>query len=135
MGDQTIAGRKPEPKERTKSRRAARNRDAAKPQPRGPQRTDVITAFLKKAYAELHPTGVLLSLDVFGVMAWQRQVDLAHTGQDIVGMAHYCDVLSPMIYPSHFFGMDNIPHPGDEPAHFIGESMDRFELITNGQPA
>ena len=104
----------------------------AKAAPRGPQRTDVITAFLKKAYAELHPTGVLLSLDVFGVMAWQRQVDLAHTGQDIVGMAHYCDVLSPMIYPSHFFGMDNIPHPGDEPAHFIGESMDRFELITKG---
>jgi hypothetical protein len=100
--------------------------------PRGPQRTDVITAFLKKAYAELHPTGVLLSLDVFGVMAWQRSVDLSHTGQDIVGMAHYCDVLSPMIYPSHFFGMDNIPHPGDEPAHFIGESMDRFELITKG---
>jgi hypothetical protein len=105
---------------------------AAKAAPRGPQRTDVITAFLKKAYAELHPTGVLLSLDVFGVMAWQRQVDLAHTGQDIVGMAHYADVLSPMIYPSHFFGMDNIPHPGDEPAHFIGESMDRFELITKG---
>jgi hypothetical protein len=102
------------------------------PKPKGPQRTDVITGFLKKAYAELHPTGVLLSLDVFGVMAWQRQVDLAHTGQDIVGMAHYCDVLSPMIYPSHFFGMDNIPHPGDEPAHFIGESMDRFELITKG---
>jgi len=99
--------------------------------PAGIQRTDVITGFLKKAYAELHPTGVLLSLDVFGVMAWQRQVDLAHTGQDIVGMAHYCDVLSPMIYPSHFFGMDNIQHPGDEPAHFIGESMARFELITH----
>jgi hypothetical protein len=99
--------------------------------PTAPQRTDVITAFLKKAYAELHPTGVLLSLDVFGVMAWQRQVDLSHTGQDIVGMAHYCDVLSPMIYPSHFFGMDNIPHPGDEPAHFIDESMARFELITH----
>ncbi|MCU1303374.1 MAG: hypothetical protein JWQ87_3658 [Candidatus Sulfotelmatobacter sp.] len=100
--------------------------------PRGYQRSDVITAFLKKAYAELHPTGVLLSLDVFGVMAWQRPVDLAHTGQDIVGMAKYCDVLSPMIYPSHFFGMDNIAHPGDAPEHFIGESMARFELITKG---
>jgi hypothetical protein len=100
--------------------------------PRGPQRSDVIAAFLKKAYSELHPTGVLLSLDVFGVMAWQRQVDLSHTGQDIVQMARYCDILSPMIYPSHFFGMDNIAHPGDEPAHFIGESMDRFMLITKG---
>jgi hypothetical protein len=100
--------------------------------PRGPQRSDAITSFLQKAYAELHPTGVLLSLDVFGVMAWQRPVDLSHTGQDIVGMAKYCDVLSPMIYPSHFFGMDNIAHPGDAPEHFIGESMARFELITKG---
>jgi hypothetical protein len=99
------------------------------------KRSDVITNFLKKAYGELHPAGVLLSLDVFGVMAWQRPVDLSHTGQDIVGMAHYCDVLSPMIYPSHFFGMDGIEHPGDEPAHFIGESMDRFELITKGSGA
>jgi hypothetical protein len=105
---------------------------ACTPEARGPQRSDVIAEFLKKAYSELHPTGVLLSLDVFGVMAWQRRVDLSHTGQDIVQMARYCDVLSPMIYPSHFFGMDGIAHPGDEPAHFIGESMDRFELITKG---
>ncbi len=95
-------------------------------------RTDVITDFLKHAYGEIHPNGVLLSLDVFGVMAWQRSVDLAHTGQDIVGMAKFCDVLSPMIYPSHFFGMDGYAHPGDAPEHFIGESMDRFELITKG---
>ena len=32
-------------------------------------RSDVIVSFLKKAYAEIHPTGALLSLDVFGVMA------------------------------------------------------------------
>ncbi|MGA9041994.1 MAG: putative glycoside hydrolase [Terriglobales bacterium] len=95
-------------------------------------RSDVIADFLKHAYAELHPTGTLLSLDVFGIMAWQRQVDLSHTGQDIVRMAQYCDVLSPMIYPSHFFGMDGIAHPGDAPEHFIGESMERFEKITQG---
>jgi hypothetical protein len=95
-------------------------------------RADVIADFLKHAYAELHPKGVLLSLDVFGIMAWQRQVDLAHTGQDIVLMAKSCDVLSPMIYPSHFFGMDGIAHPGDAPEHFIGESMERFEKITAG---
>jgi hypothetical protein len=65
-------------------------------------------------------------------MAWQRPVDLAHTGQDIVAMAKHCDVLSPMIYPSHFFGMDGIAHPGDAPEHFIGESMERFKKITQG---
>jgi hypothetical protein len=94
------------------------------------QRSEVIADFLKRAYAQVHPTGVLLSVDVFGVMAWQRPVDLSHTGQDIVAMAKHCDVLSPMIYPSHFFGMDGIAHPGDAPEHFIGESMDRFKLIT-----
>jgi hypothetical protein len=94
------------------------------------QRSDVIADFLKRAYAEIHPTGVLLSLDVFGVMAWQRPVDLSHTGQDIVAMSKHCDVLSPMIYPSHFFGMDGYAKPGDAPEHFIGESMDRFKLIT-----
>jgi hypothetical protein len=95
-------------------------------------RSDVIADFLKHAYAELHPTGALLSLDVFGIMAWQRPVDLGHTGQDIVRMAKSCDVLSPMIYPSHFFGMDGIAHPGDAPEHFIGVSMERFEKITQG---
>jgi len=95
-------------------------------------RADVIADFLKRAYAEIHPTGALLSLDVFGIMAWQRQVDLSHTGQDIVRMEQYCDVLSPMIYPSHFFGMDGIASPGDAPEHFIGESMERFEKITQG---
>jgi hypothetical protein len=98
--------------------------------PKMTQRSEVIADFLDRAYAQIHPTGVLLSLDVFGVMAWQRPVDLSHTGQDIVAMAKHCDVLSPMIYPSHFFGMDGIAHPGDAPEHFIGESMDRFKLIT-----
>jgi len=96
------------------------------------QRSDVIADFLKRAYAEIHPAGALFSLDVFGIMAWQRQVDLSHTGQDIVAMAKHCDVLSPMIYPSHFFGMDGIARPGDAPEHFIGESMDRFMKITQG---
>jgi hypothetical protein len=101
-----------------------------RPKTRDLQRSEVIADFLKRAYAEIHPTGALFSLDVFGVMAWQRPVDLSHTGQDIVAMAKQCDVLSPMIYPSHFFGMDGIARPGDAPEHFIGESMDRFKLIT-----
>ena len=100
--------------------------------PKGWQRSDVIANFLRHAYETIHPTGALFSLDVFGVMAWQRQVDLSHTGQDIVRMARHCDVLSPMIYPSHFFGMDGYSDPGDAPEHFISESMDRFRKITDG---
>lgn len=95
-------------------------------------RDDVIANFLDRAYGELHPMGVLVSLDVFGIMAWQRQVDLSHTGQDIVKMARHADVISPMIYPSHFFGMDGYQAPGDAPEHFISISMDRFAKITAG---
>ncbi len=92
-------------------------------------RSKVISDFLSRAYAELHPLGVLVSLDVFGVMAWQRPVDLAHTGQDIAAIARFCDVLSPMIYPSHFFRM-GYARPGDAPEHFIGASMERLLEIT-----
>lgn len=94
------------------------------------KRSDVIWRFVEQAHKELQPYGVLFSLDVFGVVAWQRPVDVSHTGQDIPQMAKYCDVLSPMIYPSHFFGMDGYALPGDAPEHFIGESMDRFGKIT-----
>jgi hypothetical protein len=45
-------------------------------------------------------------------------------------MAKHCDLLSPMIYPSHFFGMDGYALPGDAPEHFISTSMARFETIT-----
>lgn len=93
-------------------------------------RDDVIADFLDRAYSQLHPMGVLVSLDVFGIMAWQRQVDLGHTGQDITKMAKHCDVISPMIYPSHFFGMDGYKAPGDAPEHFISVSMDRFDKVT-----
>jgi hypothetical protein len=93
-------------------------------------RAQVIADFLSRAYTEMHKEGVLLSLDVFGVMAWQRSVDLAHTGQDIPLISRYCDVLSPMIYPSHFFGMDGYKDPGDAPEHFISMSMQRFQKVT-----
>jgi hypothetical protein len=93
-------------------------------------RSDVINDFLSRAYKELHPLGVLVSVDVFGIMAWQRPLDLQHTGQDIPAMARLCDVLSPMVYPSHFFGMDGYRRPGDAPEHFVAESMQRFADIT-----
>jgi hypothetical protein len=96
------------------------------------RRADVIVDFVSRAYRELKPMGVLFSLDVFGVVAWQRPVDVASVGQDIARLAQNCDVLSPMIYPSHFFGMDGYAQPGDAPEHFISESMERFEKVTAG---
>ena len=95
-------------------------------------RSQIITDFVARAYDELHPRGVLVSLDVFGVMAWARPVDLRLTGQNIAELARHCDVISPMIYPSHFFHFDGYVDPGDAPEHFISESMRRFEEATKG---
>jgi hypothetical protein len=74
----------------------------------------------------------MFSIDVFGVMAWAKPVDLRHTGQNIADLARHVDVMSPMIYPSHFFGFDSYKVPGDAPEHFISESMQRFERATAG---
>ena len=90
-------------------------------------RSKVITDFVTRATDTLHPLGVLVSLDVFGVMAWAKQVDLVLTGQNIHDLSRHCDIISPMIYPSHFFGFDGYSDPGDAPEHFISESMQRFE--------
>ena len=94
------------------------------------QRSNVITQFVAEAYSQLHPRRVLLSLDVFGVLAWDHRADVASTGQDLRALVPYCDVLSPMIYPSHFFGMDGYAYPGDAPRHFISEAMKRFSQMT-----
>lgn len=97
----------------------------------GAARADFISNFLYKAQQELKPSGVHISIDVYGVMAWARDVDLNATGQDVVSLAYYCDVMCPMIYPSHFFGnFDGISDPGDAPQHFINAGMDRFNSIT-----
>ncbi|MGD0224229.1 MAG: putative glycoside hydrolase [Terriglobia bacterium] len=95
-------------------------------------RTKIITDFVARATDTLHPLGVLVSLDVFGVMAWAKPVDLVLTGQNIHDLSRHCDILSPMIYPSHFFGFDGYRDPGDAPEHFISESMERFERATAG---
>src|SRR5260370_10988538 len=65
-------------------------------------------------------------------MSWQRELVRGDTGRDMVRVAQYCDVLSPMIARSRFFGMDNYKLPGDAPEHFISISMDRYAKVTAG---
>jgi len=95
-------------------------------------RSKIITDFVARATDTLHPLGVLVSIDVFGIMAWARPIDLNHTGQNIHDLSRHCDIISPMIYPSHFFGFDGYRDPGDAPERFISESMQRFEQATAG---
>jgi hypothetical protein len=79
-------------------------------------RTGVIRDFVREVHAVTKARGVPLSLDVFGVIALGKRVDIDALGQDLVLLAPECEVLSPMVYPSHyakgFYGFDE---PGAHP--------------------
>jgi hypothetical protein len=79
-------------------------------------RVGVIRDFVREVHAVTKARGVPLSLDVFGVIALGKRVDIDALGQDLPVLAPECEALSPMIYPSHyskgFYGFDE---PGAHP--------------------
>lgn len=63
-------------------------------------RTEVIAEFVAKAREALHPLGARVSVDIFGYAA---SVPAAEgIGQDFVEISRHVDVISPMVYPSHY---------------------------------
>jgi len=98
------------------------------------RRRTAISGFLAAAREQLSGHRVVISADLFGIMAWGRVDDLALTGQHVPTIASLVDVICPMIYPSHFRpGFDGIRQPGDDPAYFIGEGTRRFRELVAGQ--
>lgn len=92
------------------------------------KKEDTITLFLKRAYQELQPFHVYVSIDIFGVVAWGHSGDIAQTGQRISKLGNYCDVISPMLYPSHFNdNFKGFKHPGDNPYYFISEGVKKVQ--------
>ena len=95
----------------------------------------VISHFLKRAYGEISGKNARLSIDIFGVVAWGKEVDIGKTGQRIEELYKYCDVISPMLYPSHFDNdFDGFTNPGDEPYYFIKEGTKRTKARSGGKP-
>src|SRR5262249_17764575 len=81
---------------------------------------EIITGFLQRAAQELNPLGVLGSIDVYGATAWDEQRDVQATGQKMEDLARYADVISPMLYPSHFYPpFDGHNYPAWEPYFFV----------------
>jgi hypothetical protein len=94
----------------------------------------IITDFLAEAHRALSPHKVLVSIDVFGIMAWERPEDVQMTGQRIENLANHCEVISPMIYPSHFYGpFEGMANPGDHPFHCVSEACQRFSTPLKGK--
>ncbi|MBK8166857.1 MAG: LysM peptidoglycan-binding domain-containing protein [bacterium] len=94
------------------------------------RRQEVVAGFLAAVRDSLAGTDVLLSADLFGIMAWERTEDLALTGQHVPTLARLVDVICPMIYPSHFApGFEGRRQPADEPAWLVGEATRRFRQL------
>jgi len=82
----------------------------------GAKTTDVIAGFVERVHERTQAAGVPLSIDVFGVVAWQRSVDVRATGQDLTRLGSLVEAVSPMVYPSHFqVGFNGYAEPGAHP--------------------
>jgi len=93
-------------------------------------KTETITAFLAKATEELHKLNTAVSIDIFGVAAWQKEDDIKKLGQNIALLSNHCDVISPMLYPSHFNdNFDGFSNPGDEPYYFVANGNKKIKAI------
>ncbi len=87
---------------------------------------NAIAHFLKRASAEIKKHNTRLSIDIYGVVAWGKEVDIRVTGQRIALLSPHCDYISPMLYPSHFNdGFDGYGNPGDHPYRFMKEGVAR----------
>lgn len=97
-------------------------------------KVDIICEFLKDVKARVAPYNTSLAVDIFGVTAWQSRVDIDNLGQDLKRMGQYLDVLSPMLYPSHFHaGYDGFANPGAEPYYFVHTGVKQAKEILSGE--
>lgn len=85
-------------------------------------RVGAIGLFLDDVRKAIDPTGVYLSADVFGLTT--TAVDDLQIGQEITDIARRVDVVSPMMYPSHYaLGSYGLPDPDAAPAATVTDSL------------
>lgn len=83
--------------------------------------------FLFKAWMIQYPTNTKLSIDTFGITGWQEKKDIEATGQNIPEISLFINVISPMLYPSHFGKIfENIKNPADYPEYFYSKGIQLF---------
>jgi hypothetical protein len=91
-----------------------------------------IAGFLRYAASRLHPLGVRVSADVFGLSATH---DLG-IGQDPRRVGDVVDTIYPMAYPSHYRpGEFNLPNPNAVPGTTVADSLRDFQTKLAGDGA
>ncbi|SDX08018.1 putative glycoside hydrolase [Paenibacillus sp. CF384] len=87
-------------------------------------RVDAITDFVHFAKEQLKPYGVKVSVDIFGYSATLPEAP--GIGQNFSRISENVDVISSMIYPSHWSdGYFGIKHPDTEPYRLVQEYAKR----------
>jgi hypothetical protein len=88
-------------------------------------REDCIAGFLAFAHQRLEKLGVWLSADVFGITVSPTSVKDSQTiGQNVEKMSQNVDILSPMVYPSHYSdGYYGIADPNRSPYEIVTAAM------------
>ncbi|HYG58463.1 MAG TPA: putative glycoside hydrolase [Symbiobacteriaceae bacterium] len=86
------------------------------------ERQQVIADFLAYARKELRPYGVWVSADVFGLVT--SLYDDLGIGQHLEEISAGVDIVSPMVYPSHYIpGNLNLSNPNAMPYETVYRSM------------
>jgi hypothetical protein len=85
----------------------------------GGNRVSAVTGFVKYAREKLKPFGVKMSVDTFGIATVIPEA--SGIGQNFSEIAQHVDVISAMIYPSHWTGMFGIVKPDLEPYRLVEE--------------
>jgi hypothetical protein len=96
----------------------------------GITKEECIGKFLAYANSKLKPTGVLISVDLFGMVAWKSK-DFG-VGQVLEQIAPHVDVICPMFYPSHFpENFLNLKNPGQYPHKIMKSSLEEIKKRTD----
>ncbi len=96
------------------------------------EKSDIIENFLRRAKKICSKYEVTLTGDIFAIVAWQREVDIKATGQDIQKMTKHFDSVHPMIYSSHFnddFGYREYIH--NEPYFIVYKATKLVQRYSN----
>lgn len=108
-----------EPRSRMESARftARRNNESTR---------DAVARHLRMLRSLVHPLGVPLAIDIFGMTASaDRDLGIGQVWEDLASTA---DVVQPMVYPSHYYGgFYNIQHPNSEPYAVVHRALEDAE--------
>ena len=92
-------------------------------------RAECIGKFLAYARSQLKSSGVLISVDLFGLTAWKT--DDFGVGQVLEYITPHVDVICPMLYPSHFpENFLNLQDPGQYPHRIMSSSLEMMKKRT-----